>query len=272
MSKFEVHQIRINFHVTEQIKRFVYVYIIESDFLYMIDSGVFGCEKQIKEYLDIIGRKVSEIKGIFLTHAHPDHIGSAAWFQNNCGCRIYASAGEKPWIEDIGLQFKERPIPNFYKIAGQSCRVDAAVMDRDVIKSHEGLEITVLGTAGHSRDDVSYRVGQSLFIGDAVPVKGDIPIFIDENAMRRTLQVLENIQNVSTYFPAWDQPYSRDAMINKLHEASDLVDLLQHAVKEEDGEIDLSALTDRVCDRLQLPLLKANPLFKRTIACLRNGR
>ena len=172
MSKFEVHQIRIDFHVTEQIKRFVYVYIIESDFLYMIDSGVFGCEKQIKEYLDIIGRKVSEIKGIFLTHAHPDHIGSAAWFQNNCGCRIYASAGEKPWIEDIGLQFKERPIPNFYKIAGQSCRVDAAVMDRDVIKSHEGLEITVLGTAGHSRDDVSYRVGQSLFIGDAVPVKG----------------------------------------------------------------------------------------------------
>ena len=29
MSKYTVHQIKIDFHVTEQICRFVYVYIIE---------------------------------------------------------------------------------------------------------------------------------------------------------------------------------------------------------------------------------------------------
>lgn len=46
-----VHQIKIDFHVTEQIKRFVYVYIIEAQHCYMIDSGVYGCEKQIIEYL-----------------------------------------------------------------------------------------------------------------------------------------------------------------------------------------------------------------------------
>jgi len=102
----KIHQIKIDFHVTEQISRFVYVYLLEADSLYLIDSGVFGCEKQIMDYLDSIGRDISDIKGIFLTHAHPDHIGSAAWFQEHTGCKIYASEGEKRWIEDIPLSEK----------------------------------------------------------------------------------------------------------------------------------------------------------------------
>ena len=134
MSKYTVHQIKIDFHVTEQICRFVYVYIIEGKSLYLIDSGVFGCEKQIIAYLNTIGRSVSEIRGIFLTHAHPDHIGSAAWFQEHTGCKIYTSEGEKRWIEDIDLEFRERPIPNFYRLAGRSSRVDVVVRDGDVIK------------------------------------------------------------------------------------------------------------------------------------------
>lgn len=45
--------------------------------------------------LEGIGRTASDIRGIVLTHAHPDHIGSAAWFQEHTDCRIYASVGEK---------------------------------------------------------------------------------------------------------------------------------------------------------------------------------
>ena len=102
---------------------------------------MFGCEKQIIDYLDTIGRDISEIKGIFLTHAHPDHIGSAAWFQENTGCKIYASEGEKRWIEDIDLEFKERPIPNFYKLAGRSSKVDVVVKDGDVIELEDGIKV-----------------------------------------------------------------------------------------------------------------------------------
>ena len=146
----KIHQVKIDFNVTVEITRFVYVYIIEAEFLYLIDSGVFGCEKQIIDYLDTIGRDISEIKGIFLTHAHPDHIGSAAWFQENTGCKIYASEGEKRWIEDIDLEFKERPIPNFYKLAGKSSRVNVVVKDGDIIEPEDGVKVRVIRTAGHS--------------------------------------------------------------------------------------------------------------------------
>ena len=226
MPQIRIHPLRIDFHVTEQISRFVYVYIVEAESLYLIDSGVSGCEKQIADRAREIGRDASEIRGIFLTHAHPDHIGTAAWFQEKTGCAVYASEGEREWIEDIDLQFRERPIPNFYTLAGRSSKVDTVVRDGDVIRPEKGLEITVLRTAGHSRDGVSYLAGDNLFIGDAVPVKGDIPIFIDEGEVRKTLKILEGLREVQTFWPAWDQAYSRDVMDKKLSEARELVGAL----------------------------------------------
>lgn len=265
----KVHQIKIDFHVTEQISRFVYVYILEADSLYLVDSGVFGCEKKIKDYLDRIGRNVAEVRGIFLTHAHPDHIGSAAWFQEHTGCRIYASEGEKRWIEDIDLQFKERPIPNFYKLAGKSSRVDVVVKDGDKIELEENVTVRVIRTAGHSCDEVSYLVCGNMFIGDSVPVKGDIPIFIDEREMRKTLRILKETHEVTTYYPAWDQTYTAEMMDSKLNEAVVLIDLLKKTVSESDDGAGLPVLVDRVCDRLKMSMLKSNPLFSRTIECLR---
>ena len=265
----KVHQIKIDFHVTEQISRFVYVCILEANSLYLIDSGVFGCEKQIVDYLDSIGRNIADIKGIFLTHAHPDHIGSAAWFQEHTGCRIYASEGEKRWIEDIDLQFKERPIPNFYQLAGKSSRVDVVVKDGDMIELEDGVTVSVIRTAGHSCDEVSYLACGNMFIGDSVPVKGDIPIFIDEHEIRKTLRVLKEYRGVKTYYPAWDQTYTAEMMNNKLREAGELIDLLKKTVLELDDGTMLPELVEQVCDRLKMSMLKSNPLFSRTIECLR---
>ena len=267
--KAKVHQIKIDFHVTEQIARFVYVYVIEAEHLFLVDSGVFGCETQIIDYLENIGRNASEVKGLLLTHAHPDHIGSAAWFQEHTGCKVYASEGEKRWIEDIDLQYRERPIPNFHRLAGKSTKVDVTVKDGDVIPLEEGLTATVFRTAGHSQDGVSYLAGRHLFIGDAVPVKGDIPIFIDEQKLRTTLETLGKIPDVNEFCPAWDRIYSKELMKDKLQEAAALVDTLKNAVMNLDDGMEISRLTEMVCDLLQISFLKGNPLFQRTVACLR---
>ena len=269
MPGLKIHQIKVNFQVTEQIKRFVYLYIIEADALYMIDSGVYGCEKQVMEYLSAIGRNTSEIKCIFLTHAHPDHIGSAAWFQEHTNCNIYASEGERRWIEDIDLQFKERPIPNFYRLAGKSSRVDVVVKDRDEFFFEDGVMVRAIRTAGHSCDEVSYLIGDKMFIGDSVPVKGDIPIFIDEQEIRKTMNILNEQENINTFYPAWDQTYSRETMKEKLEEAGELIDQLKDTVALLDDGADLMILVDRVCEKMKMPMLKGNPLFSKTIECLR---
>lgn len=90
-----IHQVKINFNVTPEIKRFVYVYIIAGEKgCYLIDSGVSGSETIIEKELTQMGRSISDVKALFITHAHPDHIGGAAVLKRASGCQIYASAGE----------------------------------------------------------------------------------------------------------------------------------------------------------------------------------
>ena len=219
MSYKKIHQIRIDFNVTEKIRRYVFVYIIEAEDCYMIDSGVYGCEKQIASYMESIGRKLSDIKEIFLTHAHPDHIGSAAWFRENVGCEIYAGREERRWIEDIDLQFSERPIPNFYILAGRSTKVDHVLHDGDEVLLEEGLSIHAYRTAGHSAGEMSYRLEDAFFIGDTVPVITDIPIIMDVPEMIASIKILRRQEGIRSFYPAWDHSYSAEEMKEKLEEA-----------------------------------------------------
>ncbi len=265
-----VTQIKIDFHVTEEIKRFVYVYLIETEEgCVLIDSGVAGSEKIIEEVMLEHGRQPSEIEAVFLTHAHPDHIGTANYFRETYGARIYVSEGERPWIEDIDLQFEERPIPNFYHLAGSSTKVDQVVKDGDKIPLSDDICIEVINTSGHSVDEVSYRIGNQVFIGDTVPVRGDIPIFVDVDAVRTSLTVLEKLSGIEAFYPAWDQTYSPEMMKEKLVSAEELVHELEKIVCDTDHGQELSELTIQVCERLSMPVWRNNPLFARTVAACR---
>ena len=269
MAYKKIHQIRIDFNVTEKIRRYVFVYIIEAKDCYMIDSGVHGCEKQITSYMESIGRKLSDIKKIFLTHAHPDHIGSAAWFRENMGCEIYAGRGERRWIEDIDLQFSERPIPNFYLLAGRSTKVDHVLKDGDEVLLEEGLSMHAYRTAGHSADEMSYRLDDVFFIGDTVPVSTDIPIIIDVPEMFAAFKVLKREEGICSFYPAWDHAYSAEEMKGKLEEAEELVMSLRKVITELDAGQDLSDLTKQVSEQMKMQMFSENPLFAETVGAFR---
>ena len=271
-----VHQIRVDFAVTEQVKRYVFVYLIEAKSCYLIDSGVYGSEEQITQYMKTIGRNISEVKAVFLTHAHPDHIGTAAWFQEHTGCKIYASQGERAWIENIDQQYQERPIPNFYKLAGKSTEVDVTVQNGDLIPLEENLNIQVISTPGHSVDGVSYRLGKSLFLGDAISVKDDIPIYINVHDTFKTLQTIRDLDGICNYYPAWDHTYSVSDIDEKINDAERIVCTLDeqvHTILEDGKETDITVITNLVCERLKMPYLKENPLLRKTIwaHCLNHG-
>lgn len=267
----KIHQLKIDFYVTEQIKRYVFVYIVEGNDCYLIDSGVYGSEKIIENYLKSIGRNTSDIRGIFLTHAHPDHIGTASYFQNTTGCDIYASSGERRWIEDIDLEFKERPIPNFYKLAGKSSTVNVEVEDGDTIELDENFVVQVLKTPGHSADEVSYIIDNCIFIGDAVPVKGDIPIYINKEFTLNSLQKLWNMSTtgiIDTFYPAWDKTYTCKEMREKINEAENMIEHLDKVLKcvqKENPGTELKQMVKLVCEKADMPNLMQNPLFMRTL-------
>lgn len=103
-------------------------------------------------------------------------------------------------------------------------------------------------------------------------MKGDIPIFIDEAETRNALNNIGEIPDVAVYYPAWDKTYDYKTMRIKLNEAEELIDVLKNTVTSCDNDSEITELVDQVCDNLNKPMLKENPLFARTVECLREGQ
>ncbi len=59
------------------------------------------------------------------------------------------------WIEDTGLQARERPVPGFDVLVGGPVTVDRVVEHGSVLASGDGLPFEVFHTPGHSRGSVS---------------------------------------------------------------------------------------------------------------------
>lgn len=267
--KPKIHHIKIDFNVTHEIKRYVYVYLIEGKFCWLIDSGVDGTEKIIADYMSSIGRSLGDIRGVFLTHAHPDHIGSVAKIKELTGCKFYASAGERPWIEDVELQFAERPIPNFHTLVNKSVTVDEILKEGDIVELEDGLTIEVVETPGHSVAELSYKLveEQCIFVGDAIPVVGDIPIWVNAQDSLNSLIKLKDLQGVDTFYPAWDVTYNRTQALQKIASAIELINNIEQAVNACKAEVNsLDDLVLRVCSTIGTPHFTQNPLFKRTVA------
>lgn len=201
-----VHQIHIKFDVTNELKRFVNIYLITGKYCYLVDTGVAGSETLIEAYMKDIDRDMSEIKGILLTHSHPDHIGAAADIKAKTGCKVYASRAEAGWIEDIEKQLEERPIPNFKKLLNQSVKVDEFLEVGETLLLEENMHLDVIDVSGHSKGDVAffYKEEGALFTGDCIPVTGDLIMYLDKGKSIKALEHLQRLKGIQLYCPAWD--------------------------------------------------------------------
>lgn len=256
-----IHQIRIDFCVTPEVRRYVYVYLIEGRDCYLIDAGTAGSETAIERYLHQLGRPLSDIKAIFLTHSHPDHIGGAAALKRMTGCTVYASAAE-------------RPIPNFHALAGASVMVDTVVKQGDIITPEPGITLSVLETPGHSRGSVSYAYPEqnAVFCGDAIPMADDLPILVDWEQSRQSVQRILRQNDLRLCCPAWDRAYAGLEIERAARRALNLLDRMYHCVRQSGLTTDTltpEALR-RLAEQMGMDPSACNPLFRTSAAaCLR---
>ena len=84
-----IHAIKIPFQIPvapgKVLDRFVYAYLVYDREVCLIDSGVQSSDELIFGYLKETGKKPADIKLLILTHAHPDHIGSALAIKEKTG-------------------------------------------------------------------------------------------------------------------------------------------------------------------------------------------
>lgn len=257
-----IHAIKIPFRLAVEpgrgVDRFVYAYLILGKEICLIDCGVSSTENMIFDYMGKVGRDPKEISMVVLTHSHPDHIGGCQGVVREVGCQVAAHVEAQPWIEDVELQFRHRPIVNFHSLVSGPVKVDVALRDGDELELGDGRVLEVVHTPGHSRGSVSlvFREDGALFTGDAVPMSGGLPIYEDVRSSVRSVRKLAAIEGLKVLFASWDDPHHGDRVYELMREALHYFQSTHEAVRKVTANLpslDSRELSSRVLRELGLP-------------------
>ncbi len=270
-----IHALKIPFTIMTPLglmERFVYVYFIYGmNGVHLIDTGVASSEQAIFNYLRSTDRKVGDISLIIQTHSHPDHIGASRTIKGETGCPVAAHAAEKAWIENVQLQKKERPVPDFDSLVAGSLPVNRLLEDGEVFDLGCGLKVQVFHTPGHSKGSISLLLlgYMALFSGDAIPVPGEMPIYEDAPASVASIKRLMAIEELRHLLPSWDEPRKGAMVYQRMEQGLRYLQRVHDAVRKCSHNTvspDPLELSGCVLKELGLPQELANPLVARTVA------
>lgn len=126
----------------------------------VIDPG--GEPEKIIEVLNILD--VSQIKYIFLTHCHADHIGGIHGLKDEKGGKILISRDDSE-----GLYNKEISLADYVNMQIPELEADSRIDDGDLIHVGE-LEFKVIATPGHTKGSVCLYCEKErlIFTGDTL--------------------------------------------------------------------------------------------------------
>ena len=187
-------------------------YLVDSEEgLLLVDGGMSADVPRIVNQIESLGRAMTEVEGIVVTHAHGDHTGGVAELVRRSDAEVMAHRDEVPYIE------REKDLPARSLVQGAIRWLDARISgqgervavtkpldDSDRLPFLGGLR--VIHTPGHTPGSISlYQeercvlfCGDLLFNGDLFTGRGGLrqsPRFFsaDPDQAERSLHALGSL-------------------------------------------------------------------------------
>ncbi|MEW5816325.1 MAG: MBL fold metallo-hydrolase [Spirochaetota bacterium] len=157
----------------------IYLFDLGDGTFALVDSGVGINTEKIVHNIREDGLNPDNIKHLFITHVHTDHIGGTAYFKQQFGCKVYAPQKEADDLENIdevklGLDVAKKA--GFYppEFEVKPCQVDIRLKDNDIFELGK-LKFKIFETPGHSRGhDCILIIGNKRYLccGDHISFGG----------------------------------------------------------------------------------------------------
>ena len=157
-----VHAIRL---------RNVYAFLIAEPQLMLIDAGLIGSGKLVREYVESIGRSLDDLARIVCTHAHPDHIGGVRELAGDREVEVLMHPSDLAGLsvtlrEAVANRNRGQLLAYFTRHPGEATPIE----DGEILPILGGLQ--VVHVPGHTPGSVClYAIRHRLlFVGDALQV------------------------------------------------------------------------------------------------------
>lgn len=150
----------------------------------LIDTGLPGHYADLRRELAAIGRPLSDIKGIVLTHGDTDHTGFAERLRAELGIPVYVGAGdaaramgEKPPTPPKDAR-RLGPVVRFFAYALSKGGLKMPAV-KDVVSVSDGDVLplpgapVIIGMPGHSPGSIAIHVPsvRAVFVGDELTTR-----------------------------------------------------------------------------------------------------
>ncbi len=194
----------------------LYSFFIDAPEPAIVDTGIASSPREgMVPALEAIGRRIEDVRWIFLTHGHIDHLGGAhaLWELTGRRAQVVIHEADAPMLRsrrahvDEYLSGRSRYLHDPDGEAKQSAAADAVISGEmeptllvrggETISLGGDVTVSVHSIPGHTRGSVAYVIdGQNdVFVGDAVQVHGaanGFPGFVDPAGYRASLRFLRD--------------------------------------------------------------------------------
>lgn len=120
-------------------KHVCWVLVVDGDEVTLVDTGYPGDRGRVIASLEQIGRSPADVAAVVLTHAHPDHAGSAEYFRTALSTPVLVHEREVP--NATGTRIEQVSVPTLLRMAW---RPDVFVWAMDVLRL-KGNKVERLG-------------------------------------------------------------------------------------------------------------------------------
>lgn len=203
--------------------------IVTDEGMTLIDTGLSGQYADLRRELDEIGRPLSDIRGIVLTHGDTDHTGFAERLRSELGIPVYVGSGdaarakgEKPPSPTSKDRRRIGPMLGFFAYAMRKGGIGTPAI-AEVVPVNDGDVLplpgapVIIGMPGHSPGSVAIHVPSvsAVFVGDELTTRNVLtgvggpqpaPFTDDQPESSRSLQKLAALDVrwiIPGHGPAW---------------------------------------------------------------------
>lgn len=196
------------------------VYLVAQDDHYvMIDAGYAGTQKDLLSAMNEESIDPDKILHLVLTHAHGDHVGCAAFFQEQYKIEVIAGLGDREALEE-GKNGRLCPTSAMAKMLNwfmdhnfPALKADTYLAPGDSLNLTQ--DITIFTLPGHTPGSLILKYKSSLFVGDLIrgrPLNNDRPnrhyYMCELEGNDKDIEGLARMEGIDIWYPGHFGPLS----------------------------------------------------------------